>query len=55
MNDYILHLCESFRGMFFVTCLFFLFCFARRNDAVSNRVNSFTNRVKCSKNTITMR
>ena len=28
MNDYILHLCESFRGMFFVTCLFFLFCLA---------------------------
>ena len=55
MNDYILHLCESFRGMFFVTCLFFLFGLARRNDVVSNRVNSFTNRVKCSKNTITMR
>ena len=55
MNDYLLHLCESFRGMFFVTCLFFLFCFARRNDVVSNRVNSFTNRVKCSKKTITIR
>ena len=54
MNDYILHLCESFRGMFFVTCLFFLFCLARRNDVVSNRVNSFTNRVKCSKKTITI-
>ena len=25
MNDYILHFCELFRGMFFVTCLFFFF------------------------------